>query len=206
MISFFFYSSLDHIWPPISSTPSLFILLKRGRYSLSLILSSALCLHDYSSHPASSLYSTHTPHLCSSSYLHHPFSCNLPPTFACSSQSSLLFSRSLSQAHSLFVDSGCSQGRTFFFLLLICPFPSPYFKISAPIWFIHHITFIFSCLILHFPFHLLQLANIYFFLAGIKQEDFRCQTLNLGQPSSIQGSAAPFYRKFQQWHQKTDRI
>lgn len=105
-----------------------------------------------------------------------------------------------------FVDSGCSQGRTLFFLLLICPFPSPYFKISAPIWFIHHITFIFSCLILHFPFHLLQLANIYFFLAGIKQEDFRCQTLNLGQPSSIQGSAAPFYRKFQQWHQKTDRI
>lgn len=45
------------------------------------------------------------------------------------------------------------------------PFPSLYFKISAPIWFIHHITFIFSYLIPHFPLHLLQLANKNFWLA-----------------------------------------
>lgn len=45
------------------------------------------------------------------------------------------------------------------------PFPGPYFKISAPVWFIHHITFIFSYLIPHFLLHLLQLANKNFWLA-----------------------------------------
>jgi len=39
------------------------------------------------------------------------------------------------------------------------------------------------------------------FLVGIKQHDFWCQTLNLGQVSNIQGSAAPFCRKSQQQHQ-----
>lgn len=67
---------------------------ERGGYSPSSILRSALCLYDYSSHPASSQCSTHSFHLSSSSYLHRHFSCNLLPTFACPSQPSLLFCRS----------------------------------------------------------------------------------------------------------------
>lgn len=106
-----------------------------------------------------------------------------------------------SQAHSLRIDSLCSQDRTFFPPPPM-PFLSPYFRISAPMWFILRVAFIFFHLIPHFPSPP-PITGKQNFLVAIKQHDFRCWTLNQGQTSSIQASEAPFCRKsHQQQHKK----
>lgn len=181
---------LDHIWPLISS---IFTISSSQLYGCHIFFSSsneidipfswfwalyrsALCLCSCSSCPALSPCSTHSSHLCSSSYLHYHSSHNLPPTFACSSQTSLLFFRSLPWAHSL-----CWS--------LLLPkielsFPPPHMHFTAftskyqllcDSFAVLHL-FSFTWVLLS-PLHLLQLANKNF-LVGIKQNNFRCQTLN----------------------------
>lgn len=76
-----------------------FFLLKWGRSCL--FSTDLLCACKCSSCPGSPPCSTHSSHLCFSSYLHHNFCSNLPPTFAYSSQASLLLFRSLSNPLSL---------------------------------------------------------------------------------------------------------
>lgn len=111
-VGIYFYSFLDQILPLISSiltvNPSCmalalyvchFFLLKWDRSWL--FNTDLLCDCDCSSSPGSPPCSTHSSHLCFSSYLHHHFCSNLPPTFAYSSRASLLLFRSLSNPLSL---------------------------------------------------------------------------------------------------------
>lgn len=98
-----------------------------------------------------------------------------PPTYTISSLATC-FLHLLVFSNHLYSFADSSSKPALFVLIAIAPkvelsfppphtFPSPYSKISAPIWFVHHITFIFSHLIPHFLLHLLQLANKNFWFA-----------------------------------------
>lgn len=177
----FFYSFLDWILSLISSVPTVnpscmavtFFLLKWGRSCL--FRADLLCacvtvlpvlahphalptLLTFASLPTCTIIFVPTCllHLCI--LPRHLYSCSDP-----------------SQAHSLCVDSLCSQDRTFFPPPHM-PFLSPYFRISASLWFILHIAFIFFHLIPHFPSPPPS-TGIQNFLLAIKH-DFRCWTLN----------------------------
>lgn len=117
-----------------------------------------------SSCPASSSCSTHSSCLCPSAYSHYHFACNLPPTFSFLPKHLYSFSDP-SHKPTLFVLIASASRVELSFPPPHMPFLSPYFKISASMWFICHITFIFFPSYLISPLHLLQLANSSFWLA-----------------------------------------